>query len=80
MASFKSYFRWILNSVCSLLGALLAQIASLYIQGIPTVRMRNDVIGAIFSNRDKQEGWGSPAAILAKIRKFKPLLLGAFSI
>ena len=27
MASFKSYFRWILNSVCSLsLGALLAQI------------------------------------------------------
>ena len=39
MASFKSYFRWILNSVCSLLAALLlAQIASLYIRACALVR------------------------------------------
>ena len=50
MASFKSYFRWILNSVCwGTLLLLLAQIASLCMH-----HMTDDIITvSIYSNREQ---------------------------
>ena len=72
----KSIFRWILNSVCSL---LLAQIALISYAEIPShvcacVMMSSRLFIVI---KNEQEEGGSPAAILAKIWKLKPLLLGS---
>ena len=48
MASFKSYFQWILNSVWSLLAALLlAQITSLYIRTCALVKKVTTGVDAI---------------------------------
>ena len=63
MASFKSYFRWILNSVCSL---LLAQITLISYAKIPS-RDRDDVIAmSIYSNRKLKKKLWCPGKPLFK--------------
>ena len=59
MASFKSYFRWILNSVCSL---LLAQIALISYAEIPSdvTRMRTEIGDFSVTKNSIMAPWESP--------------------